>query len=91
MLAITWSRIFCLQIYSPKNIKIKIHRIIILPAVWYGCEAWSLATRQERRLRAFENRVLRKIIGPKRDEVTVAEETPSQGTFNMYSSLLLFR
>jgi len=52
-----------------------------LPVVWYGCEAWSLAPRQEHSLRAFKNRVLRKIIGPKRDEVTVAEETPSQGAF----------
>jgi hypothetical protein len=81
MLAIMYSRIFCLSVYYPKNIKIKIHRIIILPVVWYGCEAWSLAPRQEHTLGAFENRVLRKIIGPKRDEVRVAEETPSQGAF----------
>jgi len=91
MLAVMWSSIFCLEVYYPKNIKIKIQRIIILPAVWYGCEAWSLATRQEHRLRAFENRVLRKIVGPKRDEVMVAEETPSQAAFNMYSSLTTIR
>jgi hypothetical protein len=38
--------------------------------VLYGCEAWSLALREEHRLRVFENRVLRRILGPKRDEVT---------------------
>ena len=53
-----------------KNIKIKIHRTIILPVVLYGCETWSLKLREEGRLRVFENRVLRRIFGPKRDEVT---------------------
>jgi hypothetical protein len=52
-----------------KNLKIKIYRIIILPVVLYGCETWSLKLREERRLRVFENRVLR-VFGPKRDEVT---------------------
>jgi hypothetical protein len=50
--------------------KIKIYKIIILPVVLYGCETWSLTLREEHRLRAFENRVLRRIFGPKRDEVT---------------------
>ena len=50
------------------NLKIKIYRTIILPVV-YGCETWSHTLREERRLRVFENRVLR-IFGPKRDEVT---------------------
>ena len=53
-----------------KNIKIKIHRSISLPVVLYGCETWSLILREERRLRVFENRILRGIFGPKRDEVT---------------------
>jgi hypothetical protein len=53
-----------------KNIKINIYRNIILPFVLYGCETWSLTLREERRLRVFENRVLRRIFGPKRDEVT---------------------
>ena len=53
-----------------KNLKIKIYRTIILPVVLYGCEAWSLTLREERRLRMFENRVLRRVFGPKRDEVT---------------------
>jgi len=53
-----------------KNLNIKIYRTIILPVVLYGCETWSLKLREERRLRVFENRVLRRIIGSKRDEVT---------------------
>ena len=43
---------------------------MMLPVVLYGCETWSLALREERRLRVFENRVLRKVFGPKGDEVT---------------------
>ena len=42
----------------------------VLPIVLYGCETWSLTLREERRLRVFENRVLRRLFGPKRDEVT---------------------
>jgi hypothetical protein len=52
-----------------KNVKIKIYRTIILPVVLYGCETWSLALREKHRLRVYENRVLRRIFGPKRDEV----------------------
>jgi len=54
----------------PKKLKIKIYRTIILPVVLYGCETWSVTLREERRLSVFENRVLRRIFGPKRDEVT---------------------
>ena len=53
-----------------KNLKIKIYRTIILPVVLYGCETWSLTLREERKLRVFENMVLRRIFGPRRDEVT---------------------
>jgi len=53
-----------------KNLKIKINKTIILPVVLYGCETWSLTLREEGRLRVFENSVLRRIFGPKRDEVT---------------------
>ena len=53
-----------------KNLKIKIHRTIILPVVLYGCETLSLTLREEPRLRVFEIRVLRRIFGPKRDGVT---------------------
>ena len=55
-----------------KNLKIKIYRTIILPVVLYGCETWSLTLREERRLRVFENSVLRRVFGPKRDELTAA-------------------
>ena len=53
-----------------KNLTIKVYRTIILPVVLYGCETWSLTLWEERRLKVFENRVLRRIFGPKRDEVT---------------------
>ena len=53
-----------------KNLKIKIYRTIILPFVLCGCETWSLTLREERKLRVFENMVLRRVVGPRRDEVT---------------------
>jgi len=53
-----------------KNLKIKIHRTIILPFVLYGCETWSLTLKEERRLRVFDKRALRRIFGPKSSEVT---------------------
>jgi len=53
-----------------KNLKIKIYRIIISPVVLYGCGTWSLTLREERKLRVFENTVLRRIFGPREDEVT---------------------
>jgi hypothetical protein len=52
-----------------RNVKVKIHKIIILPVALYGCETWSLILREEQRHSVFENRVLRIIFGPKRDEV----------------------
>jgi hypothetical protein len=51
-------------------VNIRIYKTIILPLDMYGCETWSLTLREEHRLRAFENSVLRRIFGPKRDEVT---------------------
>jgi hypothetical protein len=57
------SRLLC------KNLKIKIYKAIILPVVLYECQTWSLTLKEEHRLRVFENRVLRRIFGPKRDEV----------------------
>jgi hypothetical protein len=53
-----------------KSVKVKIYRTIILPLVLYGCETWALTLKEECRLRVFESRVLRRIFGPKRDEVT---------------------
>jgi len=54
--------------FLSKNLKIKIYRTIILPVVLYGREIWSLTLREERKLRVFENMVLRRIFGPRRDE-----------------------
>ena len=51
-----------------KNLKMKIYRTVILPAVLYGCETWSLTLREKRKLRAFENMVLRSIFGSRRGE-----------------------
>jgi hypothetical protein len=67
MLATMQFRIFCLL---SRNVRIKIYKTIILLVVLYVCETWSLTLREEHRLRVFENRVLRRIFGPKRDEVT---------------------
>ena len=53
-----------------KNIKIEIYKTIILPVVLYGCEIWSLTLREELRLTAFVNRVLRRIFRSKKDEIT---------------------
>jgi hypothetical protein len=53
-----------------RNVKVKIYKTIILPAALYGCETWFITLREEHRPRVFENRVLRRIFGPKRDEVT---------------------
>jgi hypothetical protein len=53
-----------------RNVNIKIYITIILPVVLYGCKTWSLTFRKKCRLRVFENRVLKRIFGPKREEVT---------------------
>jgi hypothetical protein len=68
-----------------RNLKVKIYKTIILPVVLYGCETWSLTLRDKRRLRVFENRVLRRIFGPKRDEVTGEWEKLQNGELhNLY-------
>jgi hypothetical protein len=51
-------------------VKFRIYKTIILALVLYGCETWSLTLREEHRRRVFENRVLRRILGPKKDEMT---------------------
>ncbi|KAJ4449060.1 hypothetical protein ANN_00455 [Periplaneta americana] len=53
-----------------KNLKVRIYKTVILPVLLYGCETWTLTLREEHRFRVFENKVLRKIFGAKRDEVT---------------------
>jgi hypothetical protein len=52
-----------------RNVKVKIHKIVIVPVVLYGYETWSVTLREESRLRVFENWALRRIFGSKRDEV----------------------
>ena len=56
--------------FAIKNLKIKISRTKILPVVLYGCETWSFTLRKKRRVKVFKNRVLRRIFGRKRDDVT---------------------
>jgi hypothetical protein len=58
------------SILFSEHIKVKIYRTTILRVVLYGCETWSLTVREERRLRMFVNRVLRRVFGSMRDEVT---------------------
>ena len=71
MLATIRCRIFCLLGCYPEVYKSRyIYRTVILPVVLYGCESWSLTLREERKLRVFENMVLRRIFGPRRDEAT---------------------
>jgi len=70
-----------------KNLKIKKYRTTIFSVVVYGCETWSLTLREERRLRVFENRVTRRIFGPKRDKVTGEwRKLHTQDLNDLYSS-----
>jgi len=74
------------------NLKINIYRTVTLPVVLYGCETWSLTLMEERRLRVFENRVLRRIFGPKRNEVTEERRKLHNEELNdLYSSLNIVR
>jgi hypothetical protein len=80
------SRLLC------KNIKIRIYKTIVLSVVLYGCETWSLTLRQEHRLRVFENRVLRRIFGPKRDEMAGGwRKLHNEELHNLYSSPSVIR
>jgi hypothetical protein len=72
-----------------KYLKIKIYKIVILPVVLCGCEIWSLTLREERRLRIFENRVLRNIFGPKRKEDVSWREMNIDEIRNLYSSRII--
>jgi hypothetical protein len=75
-----------------RNVRVKIYKTIILPFVLYGCETWSITLREERRLRVFENRVLRRIFGPKRDEVKGEwRKLHSEGLHILYSSPNIIR
>jgi len=72
-----------------KTLRIKIYRTIILPVVLYGCETWSLTLMEERRLRVSENRVLRKVFGPKRDEVTGNGENYIRRSLGIFTPYLI--
>jgi hypothetical protein len=75
-----------------KNLKIRIYKTIIFPVVLYGCETWSLTLREEHRLRVFKNRVLRRIFGPKRDEVTSElRQLHNEELRDLYSSVSITR
>ena len=74
------------------NLKIKIHRTIILPVVLCGCETWSLTLREEHRLMVFENKVMGKIFGPVRNEITEEWRKLRNEELNvLYSSLIIVR
>jgi hypothetical protein len=74
------------------SVQIKIYRTIILPVILYGCESWSLILREECWLRLFDNRVLRRIFGPKRDEVTGEwRRLHNKELYALYSSTNIIR
>jgi hypothetical protein len=70
----------------------RIYKTIILPVVLYGCETWSLTSREDHRLEVFENRMLRVIFGPKRDEVTGGwRKMHNEELHDLYSSPCIIR
>jgi len=86
MLPIIQCGIFCLPVFNPKNLNILIYIYTITRVVVCGCDTWSLTQREILRLRVFENRVLRKIFGPKRKEVTGEwRRLHNKGLFDLYS------
>jgi hypothetical protein len=79
-------------LYAIQNLNIQIHRTIILPVVLYGCEIWSLTLREESRMMVFENRVLRRIFGAQRNDVTGEwRKIHNEELNNLYSSNNNFR
>ena len=80
------------SILLSKNLKIKMYRTLMLPFVLHGCDTWSLTLREERRLRVFENSVLRIIFDPKRDVVTGEwRKLHNKGLSDLYSSSKIVR
>jgi hypothetical protein len=69
-----------------RSVKVKIYKTIILPVVLYGCDTWPLTLREENRLRVLENRVLRRISGPKKNEVTKNGESCTMRSFVLCTS-----
>jgi hypothetical protein len=87
MLAFIQSKIFCLPVSCKRKLNIEIYTNVILSVVLYGCETWSLTLREEHRLRDFENRVLRKVFGPKREEDGSWRKLHNDELHSLYSSL----
>jgi hypothetical protein len=83
------SFVFPSHIKKPKNIKT--YKTVILPVVLYGCETWSLTLGEEHKLRGFENRVLRRIFGPKREEDGSCRKLHNDELHSLYSSLNIIR
>jgi hypothetical protein len=72
--------------------KVRIYKTIILPVVLYECETWSLTVREEHKLRVFENRLLRRLFGPKRNGVTGGwRKLYNEELHNLYSSPSIIR
>jgi hypothetical protein len=86
MLAIIQSKIFCLPVSYAKKLNFIINRTVIFPVVLYGCVTWSLNLREEHRLRASENRVLRRIFGPKVEEDGSWRKLHNDELHNLYPS-----
>jgi hypothetical protein len=78
---------FVFPSHIKKKLNIKIYKSVILPVVLYGCETWSLTLREVHRLRVFENRVLRRIFGPKREEDGLWRKLHNDELNSLYSSL----
>jgi hypothetical protein len=75
-----------------KNVKVRIYKTIMLPVVLYGCHSWSLTLKEEHRLQVFGNRVLKKIFGPKSDEVTGEwKKLHNEELCDLYSSPSIIR
>jgi hypothetical protein len=74
-----------------KDLKIKMYKTVILLVVLYGCETWSLTLREEHRLRVFENRVLRRIFGPEREEDRLWRKLHNDELHSLNSSLSIVR
>jgi hypothetical protein len=92
MLATIQSRTFLSSHLLSKNTEIRIYKTINLPVVLYGCETWSLTLREEHRLSMFENRLLQRIFGLKRDEVMADwRKLYNEELHNVYSSINILR
>jgi hypothetical protein len=72
-----------------EKLEIKVHKTVILPVMLYGCETLSPTLREEHRLRVFENRVLRRIFGPKREEERSWRKLHNDELHSLYSHLIL--